>query len=521
MILRQLIAPAMLVLTIGCAARGPSPASLAELSRADRLVRDGCHRCLVDALAIYQRLITPSARLAGVAERAFETALLIALREKELGIPAAPALARARQLAHGVAPSSRVSGLSPDALLELAVLAQGETSGLEPEAARRPPDAAARVKTWRPALDAEKTASLARTYLSLMLDCEDRATRERLLTENVVAHLGDVPLFRFRLALCPLQQRAMLDGLRPVDARWLDAAFLEGRFAMLSLTPRLRTALAHFTDAHNAFPGSPAILLALAHTQRAMVRLEAALANYSRVIEMVPRHRDARLGRIISLTHLERREDAIAGATELLDLGTWLIPDAYYWRAFNRYHRQQFDTAWADIEQASSLHANTSVYTLAGLIAYSRRELDIAKDRFERALQMDGGNCYATWYLAVVHVDRNEWPIAAPVFSRSMGCFVKAAAVAREELAQLERSDQEPEDKARQGADIQKNITEFTLKAAQSSYNAAQGFGRAGKRGEALAHLHLAHDHPELREKAEALRKVIEALPQVNLNFQL
>ena len=51
-------------------------------------------------------------------------------------------------------------------------------------------------------------------------------------------------------------------------------------------------------------------------------------------------------GKMQAQSYLMRHPDAIATATRLLELGTWHIADANYWRAWNRYHLKEYDTAW-------------------------------------------------------------------------------------------------------------------------------------------------------------------------------
>jgi len=73
----------------------PGIALTAELARADALVAEGCYACLMNALATYERVAAAGdAPAAGL--RAIDTALLLALRERELG------LGRGRSLEHAV-----------------------------------------------------------------------------------------------------------------------------------------------------------------------------------------------------------------------------------------------------------------------------------------------------------------------------------------------------------------------------------------------------------------------------------
>ena len=137
-------------------------------------------------------------------------------------------------------------------------------------------------------------------------------------------------------------------------------------------------------------------------------------------------------------SYLMRHPDAIATATRLLDLGTWHIADANYWRAWNRYHLKEYDAAWEDVENATRGLSNSRVYMLAGLIAYARKDLPIAVQRFDRAYEIDPSACDATWMSGLVSIDQNELAIAAPKFTRGMSCFVSAAAALRQDRARTE-----------------------------------------------------------------------------------
>src|SRR5436190_1367535 len=70
---------------LACAPKGPSPVFVAEVANADALVRQGCYTCLKEALAIYDKHAAAKVPIAGAREGQFDAALLIAIREKELG----------------------------------------------------------------------------------------------------------------------------------------------------------------------------------------------------------------------------------------------------------------------------------------------------------------------------------------------------------------------------------------------------------------------------------------------------
>ena len=86
----------MAVAVSACAARGPSPQITADLGKAEALVREGCYHCLLDAAAIYERLASLPKPVPASVQGAFDVAILISVREKELGLPPSGALPRAR-----------------------------------------------------------------------------------------------------------------------------------------------------------------------------------------------------------------------------------------------------------------------------------------------------------------------------------------------------------------------------------------------------------------------------------------
>src|SRR5689334_18102570 len=84
----------MVAVSIGCAA---PPVRTPALATADAELLQGCYDCLLAARASYRRFAEID-RAHGAA-RVFEADLLIALREKELGLPASDAPSEARRIA--------------------------------------------------------------------------------------------------------------------------------------------------------------------------------------------------------------------------------------------------------------------------------------------------------------------------------------------------------------------------------------------------------------------------------------
>lgn len=499
----------VLLALAACAPKGPSPQTIAELAKADSLLRDGCYACLKDALAIYERQKH--------AQGASDAALLIAIREKELGIPYDSAMESARRL---VTPSSQP-------VLAAAELIIGETSGLDPAQRAaltgrdRPP--IEKDNAVRRALDLPFGKDLVATYAALAIDCESQRLIESVDVTALMAIYQNVPLMRFRVARCgrpPLA--APLIALRAADPRWNDTLFWEARRAVTGspqLGIDLTGAIQLYGEGRAAFPNSIAMTMAWANTNMSAEEFEAALSGFDHVLLTFPDHRDALSGRMQSLSYLMRHPDAIATATRILDLGTWHIGEAYYWRAWNRYHLKEYDMAWADVENALKGVSNARVYMLAGLIAYARTELPTAVQRFDRAYEIDSRACDALWMSGLVSIDQAELGTAAPKFTKAMTCFISVAASLRENRAALEkqiaiRGTPATARQTRQLERLQRDADNAEEKSAQSAYNAAQCYARTGERGLAINLIDVAIAHPKMKEKAAAMKAAIEKLPQ-------
>jgi tetratricopeptide (TPR) repeat protein len=496
------------VLLSACAPKviGPSSLTLAELAKADTLLREGCYACLRDALTIYE--------LQKNAQGVFDAALLLAVREKELGIPWMP-------------PSPRQPTAREAALTAAAQLVLGEVSGLDPVqraattgVTKRPIE---KDNPVRRALDPMVGTDLVATYVALAIDCESAPILESLDLAALLKTYDQVPLMQFRLARCgqpPIV--APLLALRKNDPRWTDTLFWEGRRAIVGSPTGgidLSQAIALYAEGRAAFPESLALTMVWANANLSAEEFAPALSGFDDVVAKFPDHRDALIGRVQALSYLLRHPDGVAAATRLIDLGTWHIGDAYYWRAWNRYHLKEYDAAWADVENATKGLSNARVYMLAGLIAYARTELETAEERFDRAYQIDSSACDALWMSGLVSIDRAQLATAAPKFTKAMTCFISVAASLRQNRERIEqliarRGTPATERETRQMDRFTRDAEGADEKSAFSAFNAAQCYARTGVRGMALNLVDVAIAHPKMEEKARALKSAIEKLPK-------
>ncbi len=517
----RLIWVLVMMTTAGCASRQPSPELVAELGHAQSLLGVGCYRCLHEALSTFERLAGEPNAPPEARRDAFTAALLLVVRSRELGLSDNAALERARRLSLEVSKAS--PGLAPAVYFDALRLVSGELTGYSPDERER--RGKERRSLWttdgtvppaRAALTASVQTDLVAQYLALAIDCEDTQARKTLDTGPILIRYP-VPLMRFRAAVCARTTDALskeMASLREGDPRWVDALFFEGAREMSRYpAPDVGRAAELFALAHDAFPDSPAVTLALATARNALSEYDAALALFDRVLVEQPTHRDALFGRVLSLSYLNRHGDAIRTATQLVDLGMYHQGDAYYWRAWNRYRMHLLPAAWEDVTHATKLMVNTSVYTLAGFIAYAQQRLDIAIDRLTEAYRLDATNCEAVWTEALVHVDKEAWTPAGGRFAVAVKCFAGAAEQARRDIAVAKGAEWAEPLKARRLATAQKQLETAEHRGAQAAFNAAGSYARLGQKAEAIAYIELAARHALLKEKATALRASIEKLP--------
>ena len=493
------------VAALSCAPKArPAVAAPLDLAPADAWSEAGCYRCLQQAIELYDRSLASPAPPPGTREKAFVTTVLLALREKEIGLEATPWLERAARLA--IPAEQRYLDIAS----RLPWTNAGTSADFEPP--RQPlPIALA------PAIDVPESGPhpILDQYLLVAVAC---ATGARGLTAEHERRLDlSRPAVRYRVGLCGANRRPLLDAVVAADPRFVEAWFFIGRYEMAAgVTPMGTTRVASrdwlvrsvppLTAAHEGLPESPIVTTVLAGLMRSRTELVRALALYDGALEIRPTQRDALLGRVITLSYLKRPDEAIATTTRMIELGTWHIGSAYYWRAWNQYQKGQLVAAAADVAAARRLLLNDDVMTLSGMVAYDQKRPADARKDFEGALQMNSARCIARWYLGVLDLDEEAWAAAVGEFSPAGECFERTAQSVRAEIAQLP-PDLPIEARQQQTESFDEAIADSLRQAGRSFFNAAQASLRIGDRSGARAHLQAAASYEEMRERAEALLK--------------
>lgn len=406
-----------------CASPRPAAPDPARLAWADAELFRGCYDCLVAARAAYHELATQADREAMVT-RVFEADLLIALREKELGLTSSGTLEEARVLA--IKLPAHVEAARYLALVDAVPPSDLATPTRELLAFR---DAHARALgvahdqiAW---LSHGPLRSVLRDYLRLALGC----AYEQAGTEPAAeSRPSGVLALDYRAAICGFGSIATLEAVRHREPRFVETSLFIAN-TELALAPREgpRRARAHLAEVATRFPTSAAVNYLIASHDLFVGEYDRALAAFDRTLAARPDHDRAQLGRTLCLDHLGRAAEVVASATQLLALGEDHLADALFWRARGRLALGQLADARRDILAAKAVAATSDVLSLSGLLAYELDDLDAARRDLVAAMDSAPTDCRARWYLAQVERRGQHWIEAGHAFRAAMMCFREQA----------------------------------------------------------------------------------------------
>ena len=479
-----------LVSGAACAARAPAVVAAADTATraragVDALIQRGCYHCLEAAYAaasgsdssVGSTQGAESPRHPNLTPVAFEAALLLAARSKELGLPYEPWLERARAVMPtgpdwsdylAIVLALRVDPLSDD---RDAIF----VDNLKYRASRET------VAGWRADLTTGVGSPLLRAYLEISLVCQYIVDDRNVTIAEAVQRFHDVPLIEYRAGLCGSAQAPHLTAVREAHPDFADIDLALGRYALdIPQQPDQDEGLRRFTSARAAFPASPAIIASLGSLHEDREEWADALEAYDATLALVPTHRDALLGRTVTLSHLARYDEAIAGAARILELGSWFTGEAYYWRAWNEYHLARIDAARANTDNAKGLMHSAPVLVLSGMIEWHEHRLDEAESELQDALTLDAGQCEAAFLLGAVRAERQRWSSGAAAFELAQRCYDLSVTLRRETIARINAGPGSEEGKARQIARQQRAMTEEAQHRDEAAQNAAQLQKRAG-----------------------------------------
>jgi tetratricopeptide (TPR) repeat protein len=277
----------------------------------------------------------------------------------------------------------------------------------------------------------------------------ERADRLAALADAI----PKIPLLEYRVGICSDQHAARLAAVHAAMPEFVDAHFVLGRYALRSReAPDPDEALRRFRAAAESFPSSTAIPMSIGNLYQSWEAWTDALTSYDHVLSVAPTHPDAQLGRLISLSHLERHDEAIAAAARLIDGGRWHLGQAFYWRAWNHFNTGSNHSARLDADRTRTLMVNAPVFVLSGMIEWRFRRLESAEKEFQEAITMDLGQCEAAFYLGGVRSELRRLPEAIAAMNQARQCYELSIAVRRKAMEAVLAGRGTAQHKARESA---------------------------------------------------------------------
>ncbi len=509
----------------GCAAAKPRAAAppidlSPRLAEADALVQAGCFDCLRDALAAYQAIHgvsgAPPAAVDLATAGAVRAAGLLAMRERELGFVDDGYLTIAKDLLphHPCGRGAGVEACQPTAqILDIIDLLPTRSAGTMPRMSSdaevdRLQQFSRNRATWLSLLRDGAGQDALTAYAWLAFVCGTSEGRA-LTADALVAPVGgmrDDSLLVFKQASCFGIQRPTVEALLMQDSRFVEATYLLGQSAIGQR--KLDEADRWFQQAYAWHPRWPALTLSIANVAITAEEFDRALEFYGKTLELEPRAAEALLGKARALTYLEQHDQAIAVTDQLLE-EKWLPGDAYYWRALNETQLDRIDEAWIDVETADKLLINDQVPKLAGIIAYRRKQLDVARGKFDQSLQRNPTDCETSFYLGIVLADQRIWDRTAGVFVSTASCLENAERDLKRQIGQIRASDAPPARQARQIARREKQIATARRTLATSWFNTAVAYYSLSRKDEARQFAQKVADDEQFSERA---REIISRL---------
>jgi tetratricopeptide (TPR) repeat protein len=428
----------MAVLAAGCAtARTSDPGAVSgmtpqelgpRLADADALAAQGCYLCLRDAAFAYQTLLRLSED-PGLARRALENDLLIAIREIELRLPDSGARARARALA---ARNTATPGKYDACFQLLDSLDTPPDSGTATFSETR--DRQAGRRALAAALETEWPSSAMAAYFYIAAAVgSGQLTELKPQVDAILATYAHNLSVRYRFqAYAPTFSEAAANELLAEEPRFAEIHFLLGQRAVFGAA--LVTAHRELTEASRGLPDSLAIASSLGRLELVFARYAEALALFDRMLARGP-DEAAQLGRAIALSYLQRHREAIAVLDDLLKDPSTLPGDKYYWRAWNYLALIESQQAYDDAKLAMNAMANSEVFKLAGIASYNLTRITEARGYFESSVKMNAAECDASRYLGIIDAAERSWRPAAEHFTTAAACYERAIAALEADVA--------------------------------------------------------------------------------------
>jgi tetratricopeptide (TPR) repeat protein len=489
---------------------GPQASELEKkIEEADALIRKGCYIGFKRAVSIYEELFAQPALRDKIALPYLRTLLLLAVREKDLGMIDETFLQRAFELSKAY---PGLKGFEPYLVLadQMPLRTKGVIEDIDIVQTKRTVDEVLAGIREKIGIQAELRAKAAAEdyyaylYVSFFSGYASFIDQKSDVADVLKLHPDSI-LMKYRNAIqYPQEKPEVLDELANSDPDFYEAHYHLGEVALGR--GKLLEAEKQFLKAFEGIPESPQITILLAAVYFANEEFDRSLEFYEKTIGLAPEYRDALLGKAICLSYMGKYQDAIDVLDKLVSLGSWLMGETHYWLAWNLRELQDLDRAQTHIEESKGrLPTNSEVFGLAGTIALEKGELDKAEKESKEALVYNSANSEALFNLGRLYAQKEKWADSGAYYEKAAAVFEKNEAAAFAKIEEIKGSLLSDERKARLLAKKDQQLKIIQATKATACYYAALSLANAGQKEKALDLAERAALHPQFKERAGEL----------------
>jgi len=502
----------------GCASARIRRENALALATADAKVLEGCYGCLEEARHTYERLAAAQSTKSssGIVARLFETDVLIALREKELGFDSRQAMERARALVPRV-PAT----LEPNRVLALAdhSLPDGNAYPLKATAAllRRNTPLIDRLDAELAWIEQAPLTPAVRRYIALAVDCsypdryKERGDMTNPLERRREVPINAPPLVTYRAANCAKADTLALKRVLAAVPQFDEAAYALGNVVVwFAGEAGGDDARKYYERAYTRFPRAAGVTFMSGWLDLNVGDCHEAIRYYDETLAIEPSHDRAILQKTICQSNLHEDSAAIASATRFIALETPDIAQGYYWRAISRLRRRELELARSDIDLAKARSRGAEILTAAGIIEYEQSDFVVAEAdlRGARAAPKGDENCNAGFYFGSVLTKREAWAESAASYDSAMVCYDDKANLIAAKIEQVRGSTRgSAEFRARRIASLETDLADRRKRNQTSAFNAASMNARLGNFARSEELLVIAAQSPDLSDQIAKLRQ--------------
>ncbi len=498
------------------AACGPAPKKTVEVgvsddqvnrAYAESLVEKGHYLAFKKAFGLYRDLYARRPLGQKVAAAYVRTGLLLALRERQIGLdnPATMAevnrvIGEDRALAAFASPAFVISAIPP------------RTRGVMKDIATENWNKAGQDRLQAAGDELRSRAASDEFSAAVLAAWSCSGGRSSPMWRDPAEFLKTFPdslLIKYDVAVCGEADPDILGEILAREPEFAEAHYHLGEAAVGE--KKLFEAEAHLLQAFKAIPESPQPRILLAGIYFATEEFATGLEFYDLALEISPEYRDALLGKAISLAYLGRYDESMKVLDRMLELGFWLLGESHYWLAWNLQALKRGPEALRHVDEAKGrLPTNTHVFSLAGALALELGELGRAEKDFLESLNYGPANTESLFGLGTLYSLQTRWGPAAEFFEKAGRAYDAEGEALSAAIEDLKASTLPPARKARLVQRRAGQLERVRFESATAAYDAAAAFFNAGNGARALETAVKAAAHPALKEKAEELLRSIK-----------